>query len=361
MSFWAKLPTPILGLAPMDGVTDPCFRRIVARWGKPDVIITEFVNVEGLLRGVENEWAGLRFDTCERPIVAQVYGARPVAFFHVAQWVCALGFDGLEINMGCPAKNVAARGCGAALIRDPERAKAILREARRGIAAWAAGQPLSIPFPLSLQPTSPVARRAIPLSVKTRLGYDRVVIGEWMAHLLDERPAAITVHGRTLQQGYRGDADWEAIAQAVIVARGSGTRVLGNGDVQSLADAHLRARQAGVDGALVGRATLGRPWWFRGAPPPHPVPLYAALAHARLFQAMYGLARFAAMRKHLGWYCKGFPGASELRVQMMRVKSAEEVEAAVRRFTLDDRAQTQNGVEGAPHFTPPIAIPVGTV
>jgi len=316
---------PIIGLAPMDGVTDPCFRQMVARYGKPDVIVTEFTSVEAICRGVAGELSGLAFDEIERPIVAQVYGAEPPAFFHAAQIVCALGFDGLDINMGCPAKNVASRGCGAALINDPLRATAILDAARRGILAWASGAPLSLVPPNLQLPSHPVARRTIPLSVKTRIGYDRVVIGDWVRHLLEASPAAITLHGRTLKQGYHGAADWEAIAQAVEIARGSGALILGNGDVSSVTVARARVAETGVDGVLIGRAALGRPWLF--GKPPDPAPLAVALEHARRFERMCRVGQFPSVRKHLAWYCRGFPGASDLRARLVRVRSADEVEA----------------------------------
>jgi nifR3 family TIM-barrel protein len=322
MSFWETLSRPIVGLAPMDGVTDPPFRRIVAKYGKPDLMITEFTSVEAIRRGVEREMSGLRFSEIERPVVAQIYGAEPESFFHVAQTICALGFDGLDINMGCPAKNVASRGCGAALINDPARARAILQAARAGIEAWEGGTE-----PSAVNGHRSAPRRKIPLSVKTRIGCDQVVVGEWVEHLLQERPAAITLHGRTLKQGYGGRADWKAIALAGRLAKGSGTLILGNGDVQSPAEARQRADAAEIDGVLIGRAALGRPWLFNGKSPPLSTFLDIAVEHARLFEATWGGARFAGMRKHLGWYCKGFPGAAELRGKIVRANDADEVEA----------------------------------
>ncbi len=370
MNFWNNIPKPIIALSPMDGVTDPCFRRIVATHGKPDLIVTEFTSVEGILHGAESELGGLIFDEIERPIVAQIYGAKPESFFLIAQLVCELGFDGLDINMGCPAKAVSSRGCGAGLINDPPRAKAILQAARQGIDRWVAGGSLPL---ADLHPKigewlirrkqagqlPPSERHPLPISVKTRLGVNRVVIQEWVSHLLEEKPAAISIHGRTLNQGYRGAADWKAIAEAASVAHGSGTLILGNGDIRSLNEAAHRIRESGVDGVLIGRAALGNPWIFRkkaalrrvAAPVPGPEALgqiellpireepgsslerlEAALEHARLFQETRGLSRFAEMRKHLGWYCKGFPGAGQLREKLVRVHNTEEVEALLAPF-----------------------------
>lgn len=356
MNFWNTIPKPIIALSPMDGVTDPCFRRIVATHGKPDLIVTEFTSVEGILHGAESELGGLLFSETERPIVAQVYGAKPESFFLVAQLVCELGFDGLDINMGCPAKAVSSRGCGAGLIADPPRAKGIIQAARQGIDAWVAGGtlPLADLHPKigewlarrkEAGPLPPGERRPLPLSVKTRLGINRVVIHEWVSHLLEEKPAAISIHGRTLNQGYRGAADWKAIAEAASIARGSGTLILGNGDLRSLNEAAERIRQSGVDGVLFGRAALGNPWIFRkksalrdalNRDELKPIPdqpasslerVEVALEHAHIFQETRPLSRFAEMRKHLGWYCKGFPGAGLLREKLVRVHNVDEVEA----------------------------------
>jgi len=274
MSFWATLPTPIIGLSPMDGVTDAAFRRIVAWQGKPDVTFTEFTHVHDVCRGPEFLLDSLRYHEAERPIVAQLYGKNPELFYQAAHAVCEMGFDGLDINMGCPSRNVASSGSGAGLIRTPDLAHEIMRAARQGIVDWTAGQTLEA---AGLKPVrvdairrlnecrgaiSPV-RKSIPLSVKTRLGYDEVIVERWIEHLLIESPAVISLHGRTLQQMYRGEADWSAIARASKVVRGSGTMLFGNGDVQSLDEVARRVRETGVDGVLVGRAVLGTPWFFR--------------------------------------------------------------------------------------------------
>ena len=169
--------------------------------------------------------------------------------------------------MGCPAKKVAASGCGAALIRTPELARSIIRAARQGIDDWFNGQTLG---DLQVAPEviqqirnanrertgleTPARERRIPLSVKTRLGYDRVVIDDWIKTLLDEKLAVISLHGRTLQQGYKGTAEWEAIGRAVSIAKNSGTLILGNGDLQDMKDVCRRVRETNVDGVLVGRA-----------------------------------------------------------------------------------------------------------
>ncbi len=364
MSFWAKLPQPILGLAPMDGVTDATFRRVVASQGRPDITFTEFTNVSEICRGPDHLLSSLIYSEAERPIVAQLYGKDPDQFYCAAQVVCELGFDGLDINMGCPSKNVAASGSGAALIKTPDLAHDIMRAARQGLADWATGQaletqgfkPARIEFIQTLNrsrtgvPTVP--RRLLPLSIKTRLGFDCVVVERWVDHLLEAAPAAITLHGRTLQQMYRGAADWAAIAEAAKLVRGTDTLILGNGDLNSLVAAVRRIAETHVHGVLVGRGTLGAPWFFRqkelarqafreqadlsplGTTAWEPKislnqRMHVMLDHARQYEAIAGLAGFRSIRKHLGWYCAGFPHAAAMRGRMFRVTNPQEVECVV--------------------------------
>lgn len=355
MSFWHGIAQPIIGLSPMDGVTDPAFRFIVASHGKPDVQVTEFINVDEVCHGGDAAWSQLDYHEIERPIVAQIYGADPDKFYQVAQVVCELGFDGIDINMGCPSKNVSARGCGAALIRNPPLAREIIRAVQAGVRDWASGHRLDA---VGLRPrvvervqalasgrTGDCAepRRPIPVSVKTRLGYDAVVIEDWVSVLLEERPAAISIHGRTLAQMYRGQADWEAIGRAATLIRETSTLALGNGDVESMADLVRKVRDTHVHGVLIGRGALGNPWIFRAktwakaqvngvvvSEPLPDVPLQerfrVALEHARYFESLGGAPRFSAMRKHLGWYCTGFFKAAEVRSQMFRATNSRDVE-----------------------------------
>src|SRR4026208_2161802 len=204
MNFWHNIAKPIIGLAPMDGVTDASFRHITAKHGGPDVTLTEFVNIQSALYSPHTLLKDFTYSAIERPIVAQIYGKTPELFYKVAHIVCELGFVGLDINMGCPAKKVAASGCGAALIRTPELARAIIRAARRGIQDWHCGQTLrDVGFDSAMieqlqganhernDRSVNLERRLIPISVKTRLGYDRIVIEDWLATLLSEKPAAI--------------------------------------------------------------------------------------------------------------------------------------------------------------------------
>jgi nifR3 family TIM-barrel protein len=366
VSFWRALPQPIIGLAPMDGVTDAAFRLIVARHGVPDVTFTEFTHVTDICRGPEATLQAFLYSDCERPIVAQLYGKDPALFYQAAHVVCELGFDGLDINMGCPSRSVASSGSGAGLIRTPDLAREIIRATRQGVQDWASGQsligaglkPARAAFVSAMHQRAnrpPAVRRGIPLSIKTRIGCDSDVVEAWISDLLDEEPAVISLHGRTLAQMYRGPADWGAIARAGRLAQGTRTLLLGNGDIQSLADVIRRVRETSVHGVLVGRGALGEPWLFRqkeqirtvcrmagttdaeiappgGRPPGVTQRFGVMLEHARAFEMLFGASRFPRMRKHLGWYCRGFPGAATMRAAMVRASSSADVELIVTEY-----------------------------
>jgi tRNA-dihydrouridine synthase len=363
MNFWQTIHKPIIGLSPMDGVTDASFRFIMATHGGPDVVFTEFVNVETALFAPHTLIKDFTYSEIERPVIAQIYGHTPEMFYKVAHIACELGFDGLDINMGCPAKKVAAKGSGAALILNPTLAQSIIRAVRQGIGDWFEGQTLNdlkIPpeFIQSIRMANrlrtgletPLARCRVPMSVKTRIGYDRIVVEEWMQTLLAEKPTTISLHGRTLKQGYKGNADWDAIARAVNIAKNSQTLILGNGDLKDMQDVCRRVRDTKVDGVLIGRAAQGNPWIFNtndqlkqmlhspydGFIDEAPISLEerfrVILEHSRHFQKHWGASCFVGMRKHLAWYCHGLPKAAELRSQMVRVTELNDVAECLRNY-----------------------------
>ncbi|TAK22356.1 MAG: tRNA-dihydrouridine synthase [Chloroflexota bacterium] len=329
--FWAALPRPIVGLSPMDGITDVAARAMACRHGDPSLTITEFVSVEGLTHGAVTLLTDLLYEPDHRPIVAQLYGVDPDAFRECATIATALGFDGIDINMGCPASTVANRGAGAALIKTPELARHLIRAARQGVVDWANGGDLHRLVRHAkvrreavrrAQALGDRARRVIPVSVKTRVGFDTIEPERWMSELAEESPAAITLHGRTLKQLYSGRADWDAIGRARERLRGSDIVVLGNGDLADRSEAIERARAYGLDGALIGRATVGNPWALSGQSVTVVERLRGALEHADAFETLLPDKPFFAVRKHLHGYCRGFDGAPELRRQLMFATSA---------------------------------------
>ena len=365
-SFWNTLPQPIIGLAPMDGVTDAPCRTIHGLYGRPDIVLTEFTNVEGLWRGSDRIFRDFLYTPAERPVIAQVFGCRPEYFYKSAHVVCELGFDGIDINMGCPASAVANKGGGAALIRVPDIAKEIIRATQQGVRDWANGHTLE---DLEMEParierirqmnedrvriwgdTARIERRLLPVSVKTRLGYDTITITDWIQDLLEMEPANISLHGRTLAQHYKGEADWDAIASAAEIVRKTDTLILGNGDIRTLHQAAQRIRTAGVHGVLIGRASYGNPWLFQkretlkqllnaGVNPtledlPEVMPtreerLYMALEHARVHAKLKGEDHFIELRKHMGWYLGHFTGAKRIRTELVHINSLADVERII--------------------------------
>jgi nifR3 family TIM-barrel protein len=304
------MPKPAMILAPMADVTDAAYRRVIARRGKPDLFITEFVSVEGLLSpGRDKLIIDLLFDDIERPIAAQFFGSKPEQFCEIAQLAVEMGFDGIDINMGCPDKSVCRQGSGAKLIENPETAKAIVRETTRGAPG-------------------------LPVSVKTRIGFSKIVTETWMGHLLEAEPAAITLHLRTKKEMSKVDAHWDEIHKAVKMAEGTHTLVIGNGDVWSLDAADKLARETGVDGIMLGRAIFGNPWLFDRTRRREEIPLEEVLEtvkeHALLYEELFaGKKNYAIMKKHLMAYCSGFRGAKELRIKFQEIESASDVCAVV--------------------------------
>lgn len=330
MSFWQTLPRPILVLAPLANVTDASFRRVIARHsahvradgtvGGPDVMWTEFVSADGLMRatpeGKKKLLADLIYAEEERPIVAQLFSSDP-EYMEAAALLCReLGFDGVDINMGCPDRTIEKQGCGAAMIKNPKAAREIIRAAKRGAGS-------------------------LPVSVKTRIGYNKDELDTWLPELLAETPAVITVHARTRKEMSKVPARWEHVRHAVEIRndvqqhlpQDERTLIFGNGDIASLEDAHERVRMSGADGAMLGRAIFGNPWLFDPKRAQDPVSkeerLRVLVEHARLFEELLPHKSFAIMKKHFKAYVNGWDGAKELREKLMDVDSADEVAAVI--------------------------------
>ncbi len=315
--FWKKLRKPIFALAPMANVTDTAFRRLIARHGKSGVMWTEFVSADGLCSaGKRALLPDLAFSPAERPIVAQFFGANPDHFYQVAKLARKLGFDGVDINMGCPDRAVVRQGAGAALMKNPELAKRIILAAKQG-----AGP--------------------LPVSVKTRIGDRANTLKEWIPELLEAEPAALIFHARTWKDLSLVPARWDAIREAVRIVRKRSDRknrplVLGNGDVSSLPEARARVRETGADGVMIGRGVFGNPWFFnsrRRRAPDRSERLAALSEHIQLFNRLLGKKKnFDVMKKHFKAYVSGFNGAKELRIALMDTDDAATALGLIRRF-----------------------------
>ncbi|MFA6305995.1 MAG: tRNA-dihydrouridine synthase [Candidatus Gracilibacteria bacterium] len=339
--FWDNLKKPIIGLAPMDGVTDPAFRYMVASLGKPSVIFTEFVNVEGLARGAEKMMSGFLYSPKERPIVAQLFGTEADSFYKAAVLICHLGFDGIDINMGCPVNKIAKKGAGAALIKNPKLAKKIIKNVSKGINDFANGISLEnagvheniISFcKKNKMILKNPDRKIIPLSVKTRIGYDEICAEQWAETLIGFGVKILTMHGRTLKQLYSGDANWEVLGKVAKICKKNDVIFLGNGNISSIDDAKEKIKECGCDGVLVGRATNGNPWFFKGKEPSVKNRLSIIKKHVKYFEKLSYLP-FQTLKKHLAWYTKGFDGAKEMRMSFMQAERGKDIYNVIDEFS----------------------------
>ncbi len=315
MHFWHTLPRPFFALAPMADVTDAAFRRMFARHGKPDVLWTEFVSCDGLWhtrerQGIPDEenplMRDLLFSEEERPVVAQLFTARPDMMEYGARVARELGFDGVDINMGCPDRAIERQGAGAALIKDLSLAREIIAAAKEG-----AGP--------------------LPVSVKTRIGYAAPEVARWLGGVLEAQPHALTIHARTRHDLSRVPARWEYVQEACALrdAASLATIIIGNGDITSREEGTCRAQEAGCEGVMVGRGAFGNPWFFSPTVKKETLPLaevlVALVAHCRLFEELLPHKPFHIMRKHFASYVRGYPRAKELRTALMACHTADEV------------------------------------
>lgn len=348
LGFWEKLHTPFFVLAPMADVTDAAFRRIVTEVGKPDVLWTEFVSADGLMsQGREVLLRDFLFSEGERPIVAQLFGSNVITMRGAAKLAAELGFDGVDINMGCPDRAIEKQGAGASMIKTPEIALAIIQAVKDGVSD---------------------ADKEIPVSVKTRIGYSHNEIKTWIPTLLGADIAALTVHCRTRKEMSKVPARWEYISEVVEIRDRMGvkTKIIGNGDVFSMEDGIEKHKSTHCDGVMIGRAALGNPWIFdkerkvirKGL---WNIPLIGKflprswekkilgdrrfsqssvsvrerletlVEHSKLFEELLGdIKSFAVMKKHFKAYVNGFDGAKELRIKLMEAHDARNTEETIK-------------------------------
>ncbi len=332
--FWQKLQKPFFVLAPMANVTDYAFRTMIAKYGKPDVMWNEFVSADGLVSaGKDKLLMDLKFSEKERPIVAQLFTGHPEAMRGAAKLCAELGFDGLDINMGCPDRAVEKQGGGATMIKDQVNAIAVLQATRDG---WNKG--------VKNKNGDSV------VSIKTRIGYNKVDF-DWLKLLLAQKLPALTVHLRTRKEMSDVPAHWELMPEIVKmrdeiqsdIDPSMRTHIIGNGDVESIADGLEKTKKYGCDGIMIGRGIFGKPWLFEncknGTDARTWTPeerLKIMVEHAKLYEKTFcgkkHLKNFAVMKKHFKAYVSGWDGAKELRVKLMETDNAKQVSAIVKEY-----------------------------
>lgn len=306
--------------APMADVTDIAYRTMIAKYSKPngpDAMWTEFVSANGLCSsGREILKRDLEFTDIERPVVAQLFTSDPNNMREAAKLCRELGFDGIDINMGCPDKGIEKQGAGAAHIKDWKQAQAVIRAAQEG-----AGD--------------------LPVSVKTRIGYNKIEFMQWLPKLLECNIPVLTVHLRTRKEMSKVDAHWNIMPEIVKLVRdmtgdvkNGGTVILGNGDIMSVEEGKMKARDSKCDGVMIGRGMFGSPWMFDEEKAKigktTEEKLKILIEHTKLFEEKLGdIKNFAIMKKHYKAYVNGFDGAKELRMELMECNSSKEVEEKV--------------------------------
>lgn len=321
-NFWNALPKPIFALAPMEDVTDTSFRELVARISDDrhlHILYTEFTSVDGMNHAIGKQRVRERLIVSETEkqilkqknirLVAQIWGRKPELFHKIAAEITAeYDFDGLDINLGCPVKNVVKNGCCSALINEPSLAKEIILATKEAT--------------------------HLPVSVKTRTGIKTPDTEAWIGHLMETKPAALILHGRTQKQQSDGLADWDEIAKGARIRDqiDPETIFLGNGDVLSVAQGEALCEKHKLDGIMIGRGIFHNPWFFN---PSHPVPskterLQQLLIHTKLFEQNWGSSKnLNILKRFYKIYTTDFPGAAGVRAKLMEAKTFQEVYSIV--------------------------------
>ncbi len=314
-SFWKKLPRPFTALAPLDGVTDAVFRQMVTEIGKPDVLFTEFTACGGLVsEGRSHAARNLLFKPNEQPIVAQIWGTEPSDFLTVAQDLRARGFAGIDINMGCPVRAIIKDGSCSALMKNTKLAGEIIQATKKGA-------------------------KDVPVSVKTRIGFDKTNIKEWIGFLLKQDLAALTVHLRTVAEMSKFPAHWELMPEIVSMRNelAPQTLIIGNGDIVVLSEVEEKFKKYGCEGIMIGRGIFANPWIFN-----RPVDMKEKtekarvalfLRHIELFEKEWkGRRKFDPLKKFAKVYLSNFDGAADLRMELMKAKSLEEMKLTLKDY-----------------------------
>lgn len=311
---------PFFVLAPMADVTDQVFRKIIAKYSRfgtsdssLDVFWTEFVSADGLMSpGRDALLVDLQFSQEEKPIIAQIFGTNLEKLERCARMCVEMGFDGIDINFGCPEKNIVKSGGGSGAILDPQKAVEVIRAVQRG------------------------ADGKVPVSVKTRLGFNRDEVETWVPTILETGVAVLTMHFRTRKEMSKVPARWERMIriQELRDQISPDTILIGNGDVETISQGRDWARKYGADGVMIGRGIFGNPWLFDETKTHLTVreKLEVILEHTKLYTELLPMKNFNIMKKHYKAYVNGFNGAKELRVKLMDAQNFEEVESLTKEF-----------------------------
>jgi len=317
-NFWKELPKPLFALAPMEDVTDTSFREVVAGLSDPNylhILYTEFTSVDGMNHPVGKQRVGERLivSDSERKLlkekniklVAQIWGNKPELFYKIAREITdEFEFDGVDINMGCPVKNVVKHGSCSALIQQPDLAKEIILATKEAT--------------------------HLPVSVKTRTGIKVHETERWITQLLETRPDALILHGRTQKQQSEGLADWQEIGRGAEIRNGISpeTVFIGNGDVMNVQQGKDLCLQYGLDGVMVGRGIFHNPWFFdpNRLEPSKTEKLEQLIRHTQLFEQAWGNHKnLNILKRFYKIYTNDFSGAAKVRAQLMEAKTFEDV------------------------------------
>lgn len=316
-NFWLQLKKPILALAPMEGVTDRAYRLLCKEYGA-DVVYTEFMPADGIFHRARKVLEKMKRGDDERLVICQIFGKDPVKFADAAKFIEEAGFDGVDLNFGCPAKKVIGSGGGVALLRNPDHARRLVE---------AALEKISIPLSIKVRTSIRKERKEVSPGEP-----ERYTALDLVESIKDLPVAAIMVHGRSFEQGHAGNVDTDMIRQVKEKFPGL---VLANGGIQTPQDAKTMLDVTGVDGVGIARGSWGQPWIFRQTrelletgqvTPISTEELQAAiLRHASLLLEHKGPHGLIEFRKHFAHFISGRPGAAQMRAAAVRVSTLDDV------------------------------------
>ncbi len=312
-NFWLELPKNFSVLAPMEDVTDTVFRQVIIKAGRPDVMFTEFTNCDGMCSiGQANLIHRLKFSSLEKPIVAQIWGKTPENYYQTAKLCLEMGFDGVDINMGCPEKSVIKQGACSALINNHELASEIIKSVNRAVEG------------------------KIPVSVKTRIGFNTIVTEDWIGFLLKQNIQALTVHSRTAKELSDAPNHFEQyeIIQSLRDEINPNCILIANGDITDSTHGVNVCEQYQIEGYMIGRGVFQNPWCFNPTIKIDEVSKQTRLEllqfHLNLWSETWQNSKsYPKLKKYFKIYIQSFAQASDLRVSLMETKYIEEAKKII--------------------------------